>query len=266
MRSAQPSPVRTNWRTGSASKNSLAMRRRGPAAAPRRGRARLPRRRRAPPAAPRAGAGWSRPDAPAPPRRNAGRMRAVRRMSAISVPRPGPSSARTKGAGAPIRSQAATAQSADQLAEHLADLRRGDEVAAAAERLAAHVVAELGVAEAGGHVVGDGDRPVGGSAESAPRGARRLLGGAGVDALARHVAACGALSARRAARETRSAADAGERSSGSEGACPWSGRRRGSRSGCRARGRTRRRCARRRSRRRRRRRRSPAWRACGSGG
>ena len=42
--------------------------------------------------------------------RKAGLIFAVRSMSAISVPRPGPSSARTNGRGPPIISQTATAQ------------------------------------------------------------------------------------------------------------------------------------------------------------
>ena len=53
---------------------------------------------------------------------------------------------------------------ADQLAEHLAHLRRGDEIAVAAERLAAHVVAIEGVGEAGLHVGGERHRPVGADA------------------------------------------------------------------------------------------------------
>ncbi len=50
---------------------------------------------------------------------------------------------------------------ADQLAEDLADLGRGDEVAGAAEGVALHVVAVLGVGEAGRHEIGDRDRPAG---------------------------------------------------------------------------------------------------------
>ena len=45
------------------------------------------------------------------------------------------------------------------LAEHLADLGRGGEVAGDAERFARRVIAVLRVEEAGRHVVGDADRP-----------------------------------------------------------------------------------------------------------
>ncbi len=49
---------------------------------------------------------------------------------------------------------------ADDLAEHLADLRRGHEIAVRAERVARRVVAVRGVAEAKRHVVGDAHRAV----------------------------------------------------------------------------------------------------------
>ena len=51
------------------------------------------------------------------------------------------------------------APEADQLAEHLGNLRRGDEVAAGAEGVAGHVIAVFRVRERLGHVVGHGDRP-----------------------------------------------------------------------------------------------------------
>ncbi len=51
----------------------------------------------------------------------------------------------------------------DQLAEHLADLGRGDEVAVAAQRIAVDVIAVLGVRQAQPHIVGDGHRPGGGN-------------------------------------------------------------------------------------------------------
>ena len=51
------------------------------------------------------------------------------------------------------------APGAQQLAEHLADLRRGDEIALQAEGIALLVVAVLRMAERFGHVFGDGDRP-----------------------------------------------------------------------------------------------------------
>ncbi len=47
----------------------------------------------------------------------------------------------------------------EQFAEHLADLRRSDEIAGAPERIAGHVVAMLGVSEAERHVARDRDRP-----------------------------------------------------------------------------------------------------------
>ena len=46
-----------------------------------------------------------------------------------------------------------------QLAEHLADLRRGNEIPSAADRRAAHIVAVLGVGEAERHVLGDRQGP-----------------------------------------------------------------------------------------------------------
>ena len=52
----------------------------------------------------------------------------------------------------------------DQLAEHLADLGRGDEIAVAAERIAVDVVAVLGVGQAQPHIVGNGHRPGNGDA------------------------------------------------------------------------------------------------------
>jgi hypothetical protein len=50
---------------------------------------------------------------------------------------------------------------ADQFAEHLRDLRRRGEIAGAAERVLAHVVAMAGMAEAQAHVAVDADRPLG---------------------------------------------------------------------------------------------------------
>ena len=93
----------------------------------------------------------------------------VRSMSFISVPRPGPISASVTGSGRPIACQALEHPDADQLAEHLADLRRGDEVAGCAERLARRVVAVVGIEQADRHVVGDRQRAV------RPRSARRSL-------------------------------------------------------------------------------------------
>ena len=47
----------------------------------------------------------------------------------------------------------------DHLAEHLADFRRGDEIAAGAERIAVGVIAVLAVGQAQRHVFGDRHRP-----------------------------------------------------------------------------------------------------------
>ena len=52
------------------------------------------------------------------------------------------------------------APEADQLAEHLAHLRRGDEVARSADGPAAAVIAVRGVRQAELHVGGDAERPV----------------------------------------------------------------------------------------------------------
>ncbi len=57
---------------------------------------------------------------------------------------------------------------ADEFAEHLADLGGGDEIAGRAEGIAAHVIAMLRIAEAGCHVVGDGDRSIGADARGEP--------------------------------------------------------------------------------------------------
>jgi hypothetical protein len=54
------------------------------------------------------------------------------------------------------------APQADELAEDLADFRRGDEIALGAQRVAAHVVAVLGMAQRLGHEAGQRDRPLGG--------------------------------------------------------------------------------------------------------
>ncbi len=51
------------------------------------------------------------------------------------------------------------APQADQLAEHLADLRRGDEVARTAERIARRVIARALLRQRDAHELRDGDRP-----------------------------------------------------------------------------------------------------------
>ncbi len=89
------------------------------------------------------------------------RARVARNRSASSVPRPGPSSTRRTGRGAPWSAQAWASHSADDLAEGLADLGRGDEVAGGAERVVAAVVAEGRVAERQLHEARDRERPLG---------------------------------------------------------------------------------------------------------
>ena len=82
----------------------------------------------------------SRPDAAGARRESRARRARARSASAISVPRPGPSSTSSTGSGAPMRRQTSAHHSADQLAEHLADLRRGDEVAGGAQGIARRVI------------------------------------------------------------------------------------------------------------------------------
>ena len=121
----------------------------------------LSRNRRASSFAPRSDAGLSRPWRSWRLAANAGSsLSRVRSMSFISVPRPGPISASVTGSGRPIACQALEHPHADQLAEHLADLRRGGEVACCAERLARRVIAVIGIEQANRHVVGDGQRAV----------------------------------------------------------------------------------------------------------
>jgi hypothetical protein len=59
---------------------------------------------------------------------------------------------------------------ADQLAEHLADLGRGDEIAVRAERIAGRVIMRVRL----GHIIGDLDRAFGGDAGPQP-GLKRPL-------------------------------------------------------------------------------------------
>ena len=80
--------------------------------------------------------------------------------SAISVPRPGPSSISLIGSGAAQASPAIGAPQAQDLAEHLADLGRGGEVAGGPQRIARPVIAVAGMAEGERHVAAHADRPV----------------------------------------------------------------------------------------------------------
>ena len=73
--------------------------------------------------------------------RNSGSACAARSASAISVPRPGPSSTRCTSRGRSHLLPHRRGPRADQLAEHLAHFRRGDEIAGRAERVARHVIA-----------------------------------------------------------------------------------------------------------------------------
>jgi hypothetical protein len=56
----------------------------------------------------------------------------------------------------------ASAPDADQLAEHLGDLRRGEEIAARAQRVTGHVVAVTRMSETEPHVTVHGQRSLGG--------------------------------------------------------------------------------------------------------
>ena len=108
-RSAQPSRPRTNWRIGSASRNSLATSSSGPSGSPsmpsaKRGAtsgSEAARRR----CCSRRSTGLASTRNSRKARRNSGAARDARSRSAISVPRPGPSSARITGSGCPMRRQ-----------------------------------------------------------------------------------------------------------------------------------------------------------------
>ena len=135
MRSHQPRAVFTYWRIGRASKNSLATSNSGrsarlsskcvlPADVARRNVRAVFRLHLA------AGSGWLRP---APPPARAQKFRrhasAARRASAIKVPRPGPSSTSRVFLRTALVGPGLHQPQAEHLAEHLADLRRGDEIA-----------------------------------------------------------------------------------------------------------------------------------------
>ena len=51
-------------------------------------------------------------------------------------------------------------EDADHFAEQLADFRGGDEIAAAAERIARPVIAMFRIGQAEGEIIGDADRPL----------------------------------------------------------------------------------------------------------
>ena len=176
-RSRHAPPARTNCRTGSASTNSLAMTMSGPCgtspmsshqssgAGEDRNVARCVSRR----------LGLVSTSAMVTRSRSPGTRPNTRSASAISVPRPGPSSAMTAARpahGLPDGRR----PDANQLAEHLADLGRGDEVAVFADRLPRRVIAGAGVGEAGLHIVMHADRPVARDPLLQPRRKRALFG------------------------------------------------------------------------------------------
>ena len=161
-RSCQRPDRRTNCRTGRASRNSLATSSSGRSAR-QAGQLVVPvhrqtgQRCRLPLA--QGGAGLDQMDRRGGSR-SSGTTFAARSASAISVPRPGPSSATATRAGPAEIEPVLHQRQPDQLAEQLADLRRGDEVAASAEGIAARVVAR------------SRDAPAPGSCSGRPRSGR----------------------------------------------------------------------------------------------
>ena len=159
---APAASARTNWRTGSASKNSLATTtaarpatstaahaRRSDGAAGKRALLRLAQHR-------------ARLDKVHPHRSAEIRAtRAARRHVRHQRAAPRAELDERERAGRPIAPDLDRPQ-AEEFAEHLADLRRGDEIARRAERIAGRVVAMHRMAEAERHVALDRDRAVGG--------------------------------------------------------------------------------------------------------
>jgi hypothetical protein len=158
MRSAQPSPVRRNCRIGSASRNSLATTKRGRSGSPSIRRAMRAMRPRAASACRARSGARPRPDAPAGRR---GTRHAPRRAQDVGHQRAParPELGQGEGRGRALVEPGLREAEADQLAEHLADLGRGGEVAARAQRIAGGVVAVDGMGQAFRHVVGHGERP-----------------------------------------------------------------------------------------------------------
>ena len=175
QRSRHTPPCRTSCRTGSASMNSLARTMSGPSGTSSIALAPLDRRERAASVAccslAQYGARLDQSDGDAA--RNLGTLRQARSASAISVPRPGPSSATIAVAGLAHRLPDGDGPQAEKLAEDLADLRRGDEIAFSSDRLARGVIAGARVGEAGLHIVVDADRPFAGDPLLKPRRKRR---------------------------------------------------------------------------------------------
>ena len=148
---ARPS---SNCRTGSASKNSLATTSSGPSA----GR----RREIVVPARRGTRSAWAARSTGLVSTKCDRRARGRRRASPAAHPRRacrGPGRARHSAPSRPPGAQPEVGEpDADQLAEHLADLGRGGEVALGAERIAGRVIMRVRL----GHVVGDRDRALGG--------------------------------------------------------------------------------------------------------
>ena len=253
QRSRQRPPALTYWRIGKASNNSLATMSSGCSRqvgdGHRARRRRLRRRRQSvaccTAAKPRAGLDEVRCRRRARRRGSSLPQRAQHILHQGAAARPDLGE-RRRGSGRPARLPGADQPDADQLAEHLADLRRGDEVAGAAERLARRVVAVLR------------DRT-----GRAPCSRRRESGPLRLDQPRRSVALERRHARRWSAASCRPRRQPSPRRrpapSDATAPCPWSASRRtDSRAAGRARGRTRRRCAPARSRRRRRRRRSRA--------
>src|SRR3546814_6770948 len=80
------------------------------------------------------------------------------------------------GGGTAERQPPLDAPQAEQLAEHLADLRRGDEIARRTERVATDIIAVAGMSERFRHEGGDTDRPLLLDPPAQDRGQRRGRG------------------------------------------------------------------------------------------
>ena len=160
-----PPRPRTNCRIGSASRNSLATSSSGPSGTSSRSRQPDAVRRRRGARLLLGAQHRARLDQIQPQRAaKSGTAPAARRKSAISTPRPGPSSARMHRVGPAHPLPQIGAPQPDQLAENLADLRRGDEIAAAPSGSRRRVIARLGIVQRHRHKGGDRERPLGADA------------------------------------------------------------------------------------------------------
>ncbi len=219
MRSASPAPVITNWLNGSASKNSLAIAMVDRPADPRR-------------------------DSRCQPAASAGervcRLLAQRRglVSTSTQPHRGeeiggeprrraarrPSACRGRGRARPARTapggpspcQVSSRQQADQLAEHLADLGRGGEVALRAERIARRCNSPARMRR--GRAPYSRATGIGPCSRDAP-----AISASSGGSVARATASARPASGRpRVARAHRSSADAGDHQRQRQQHCPWS--------------------------------------------